>query len=161
MNDIAVSRRSFLRGKSRGASDAIKPPWNTEDFYDICQRCDDCIKACEENILTRSDGGFPAIDFKKGGCTLCGACKTSCTHNALTADAGFSENVTAIINKQCLSAKGIVCRACSDICDERAIRFQLQIGGRATPTLDQDLCNGCGFCISVCPVSAITMEKTL
>ncbi len=161
MIDIAVSRRSFLRGKRIGASDAISPPWATHEFYNLCERCDDCVKACEENILIRSDGGFPAVDFKKGGCTLCGACKASCKHDVLTAEISFPKNLKANINKQCLSAQSIVCRACSDICDERAIRFRLQVGGRATPSLDQELCNGCGFCISVCPVSAITMEKTL
>lgn len=161
MIEVAVSRRAFLKGKRNSSGELLSPPWSVDDFYNHCERCGDCITACNENILIQSDGGFPAIDFKLGNCTLCGACKSACTHNALSADRVFSNNVKASFKQHCLSVNGIVCRACSDTCDQGAIRFRLHLAGRATPRLDQNLCNACGSCISVCPANAITMEKTL
>jgi ferredoxin-type protein NapF len=54
--------------------------------------------------------------------------------------------------------RGVVCRSCGEVCDEGAIRFPLQRGGTAQPTLDPDTCNGCGGCIAVCPVDAIRVS---
>ncbi|HID44392.1 MAG TPA: 4Fe-4S dicluster domain-containing protein, partial [Chromatiaceae bacterium] len=64
----------------------------------------------------------------------------------------------ANIKADCLSLNGIVCRACGDACDTDAIRFQLETRGRATPLLDQALCNGCGECLAVCPTKSISLD---
>ena len=64
-------------------------------------------------------------------------------------------NLKAEVGGDCLSARGIVCRACGESCDERAIRFQLEVGGIARPLLDAERCSGCGECFAVCPVKAI------
>ena len=55
--------------------------------------------------------------------------------------------------------EGITCRACGDACDTRAIRFQLQTAGRATPRLDPSLCSGCGSCIATCPIQVIQIQE--
>jgi len=130
-----------------------------DDFLDRCQRCDDCIDACEPGVLTRSDGGFPSVDFQRGGCEFCGACVAACQHQALVDKGGPPWPLKARIGEGCLDTRGITCRTCGDACEKRAIRFQLAVGGRALPTLDPSLCNGCGSCIALCPVQIIEIKE--
>jgi ferredoxin-type protein NapF len=134
-------------------------PWAVDAFVDLCRRCDDCIDACEERILTAGDGGFPTVDFRRGGCTFCGACARACGHGALDRGAAPPWHLRVEIGESCLSARGITCRACGDACRVHAIRFQLQTGGRATPQLDASLCNGCGCCIATCPIQVIQIKE--
>ncbi|HIE54650.1 MAG TPA: hypothetical protein EYP90_05640, partial [Chromatiaceae bacterium] len=39
-----------------------------------------------------------------------------------------------------------------------AIAFELQTGGRAQPRVDEQLCNGCGECLAVCPENAVSLR---
>lgn len=59
------------------------------------------------------------------------------------------------INSLCLSVSGTTCRLCEDECDRRAIDFRLMTAGRSLPMINDDDCNGCQDCASVCPVDAI------
>lgn len=63
------------------------------------------------------------------------------------------------ISALCLSVKGITCRSCEDACDQRAIRFRPERGGRAHPRVDAERCTACGDCLPVCPVSALTLDE--
>ena len=161
--NIKIDRRQLLRGQLRNQLPPLRPPWaQTENsFVTLCSRCDDCIKACEEGILFRGSGGFPEIRFQSAGCDFCGDCLQACTNNALQAPVpapSLAWRHRASINNQCLSLNGIVCRSCAEACDTDAIHFQLQTGGRATPLLNQELCNGCGECHAVCPNHSISLE---
>lgn len=157
MTTINTARRAFFRGRAVPISHHV--PWAVDDFVDLCRRCDDCIKACEEAILVAGDGGFPTVDFARGGCTFCGACVRACEHGALAMRDGPAWSLKVAIADNCLSAQGITCRACGDVCEPRAIRFQLQPGGRAIPGVDASLCNGCGSCIAICPTHVIQIEE--
>lgn len=136
---------------------AARPPWSKDSLLQACTRCDACIAACEEDILIRGDGGYPEIDFSRGGCTFCGACREACEHDAFTAAAAKPWSQAAMLKDACLSTQGIVCRACDDACDYQALSFRLQTGGRALPTIDHAACRGCGACVAVCPDNAIRM----
>ncbi len=158
----AISRRQLLRGDMAGRKPEFRPPWALPEaaFIERCTRCDACIPACPEGILTRGSGGFPRTDFSAAGCTFCMACLEACKPGALHADEPTAENAWSLraeVSGDCLSARGVVCRACGDSCETRAIRFQLQTGGRAIIDLDRALCNGCGACLSVCPTQAIVL----
>lgn len=61
------------------------------------------------------------------------------------------------ISNECLAFNQVSCRSCQDICEAQAIRFQLQIGKPAIPTIDYDQCNSCGECISICPSKAMSL----
>ena len=64
---------------------------------------------------------------------------------------------SATIAAHCLAFNGVSCFSCRDACEERAIVFQPAIGG-AQPLVVRGACTGCGECIEVCPVGAITLE---
>ena len=64
----------------------------------------------------------------------------------------------ARIGTACLDRRGIVCQACRDTCQPRAIRFLPLPGGASTPVVDDARCNGCGECVATCPAQAILLE---
>lgn len=153
------ARRALFRGRSACESAAVRPPWSKESLLQACTRCDACIHACETGILIRGDGGYPEVDFSRGGCTFCGACREACEHDVFAIGDGKAWSLVATLNDSCLSTQGIVCRACDDACDYRALSFRLQTGGRALPMIDHAVCRGCGACVAVCPDSAIRMGE--
>ena len=62
------------------------------------------------------------------------------------------------IADHCLSLTGVACRACEDVCAVRAIRFRPNLGGVDRPSIDAEACTGCGDCLSLCPVKALSLE---
>ncbi len=166
MSPPNLSRRFFLRGKiSARAPTIIRPPWAIEDvkFLAACNRCNDCISACPEDIISQGDGGYPEINFKHGECTFCTKCVESCKTGVLQQPDDLEnkdENAWQLevsINKKCLSLNAVVCRACGENCGLEAIQFQLKKGGISEPHVSLDNCNGCGACVSVCPVDAVVI----
>lgn len=158
-----MSRRAFFRGRLKPSDAALLPPWANPDFHDICTRCKDCAQACPENIIKPGEGGYPNVDFNLGECTLCHECEKSCESNALdakTTRVPWNQHASITIDS-CLSANSVVCRSCSEICDQRAITFQLYSGSRSEPKIDTNLCNGCGACVGPCPANAISIRKSV
>jgi len=157
----SLTRRQLLRGDVSGGRTPIRPPWAIAEaqFVVRCDRCGHCIECCEERVIRAGSGGFPQMDFSARGCSLCGACVAACEGKALTEDPGLDRpwDQVASIATHCLANLGVVCRSCGDVCDERAIRFELRVGGAALPRLNDEQCTGCGFCIGVCPVQAIDL----
>ncbi|CAA7625537.1 4Fe-4S dicluster domain-containing protein [Magnetospirillum sp. UT-4] len=64
----------------------------------------------------------------------------------------------ATLSGGCLAAAGTTCMACADPCEPRALRLRPLPGGRALPLIDAVLCTGCGDCLAVCPVGALSLE---
>ena len=157
MTTINSARRAFFRGHVVDVAHHV--PWAVEDFETACQRCDDCINVCEEAVLKTGDGGFPTIDFSRGACTFCGACASACRYGALDAGRSPAWTLKARLTGNCVSASGVTCRSCGDTCDTSAIRFRLQVGGRATPQFEEAACTGCGACIAICPTAALSIRE--
>lgn len=152
-----LSRRNVLRGQSRIAL-LPRPPGagRARAFAQACTQCGDCARACPEEIILRDGEGFPVLDMRAGGCTFCGACAEACEAGALVAGRPFGWR--AGVGEACLSLSGTGCRICEDQCDAVAIRFRLQLGGRAEPLFDEARCTGCGACIAPCPAGAIALH---
>ena len=160
-------RRSFLRGKLAEASaqevtTAPRPPWSLRPdalFTARCTRCGDCVRACPTHVLHIGDGGFVQIRFDAAGCSLCGACETACPTGALDREASPQPFLWRVaVSDRCLNRRGVECRVCGDACETRALRFRPALGGIASLSVELDACTGCGDCVSVCPVSAITLR---
>ena len=157
-----INRMQFLRGDFNGEV-AFRPPWAVAEqaFSETCDRCDKCIEACFSDVLKRGAGGFPEVNFSKAGCDFCGDCASACPTRAINKTDSNSETPWyqyASVKTSCLSENGVVCRSCGEACDVKAIRFKLVVGGSAMLEMDPAQCNGCGECISVCPVGAIEMK---
>lgn len=158
----SISRMQLLSGDLSGKNAPLRPPWALEEsvFIERCTRCGECIQACPGQLLAEGRGKFPRMDFSNGGCDFCGECLAVCKPKALVAGGEGARPwaVKAAILSACLSLNAVICRACGEACGERAIRFQLQPGGVATPILDRDSCTGCGACFAVCPIKAVEIS---
>lgn len=155
-----VQRRNWLRGRFSSPPTALHLPWlkSAASFYNDCTRCGECQRACPERIIVRGDGGFPEIDFENGECTFCARCTQACPEPLFEFDPGHPPwNYIASIGQSCLAYQGVSCQSCQDSCDVRAIKFSFQVGKTPQPRLNQEQCTGCGACVSVCPVFAISV----
>jgi ferredoxin-type protein NapF len=159
-----ISRRQFLRGDFRNKHFPVRPPWalQEDDFLDHCTRCNECVRACPQKILSSDDGGFPHVSFANGECTFCGECVSRCRDGALTGYVAGREtgrqtawDIRAVVSGECLSVRGIHCQVCREQCEVSAIRFRPQPGREAPPEINTRLCTGCGACVKPCPVNAI------
>ena len=160
---MLVSRKGFLRGRFRGESQVIRPPWASGEpaFQETCDGCAKCADACPEKIIVTGGDGLPEVDFSGAGCSFCGDCATACPTGAL-ADRGQAPwRHKAHITSLCFSWQGVVCRLCEEQCEPRAIRFRPALGGYALPEIDAGACNGCGACVGVCPSGAVEMAVEL
>ncbi|MGI9419182.1 MAG: 4Fe-4S dicluster domain-containing protein [Geminicoccaceae bacterium] len=64
------------------------------------------------------------------------------------------------VANHCLSLSGITCRACDDACAVRAIQFQPRLGVADRLSINAAACTGCGDCLPVCPVDALSLNGT-
>lgn len=155
----ALSRAQFLRGNWQAKTAELRPPWCLPevDFLAVCNRCEDCVTACSENILNRSGSGYPQLDFSRGACTFCGDCASACKTGALNQHLQPALKLKATITASCMTINGTSCTSCIDACEHEAIKSTPALHGRAYIRVTADLCTGCGNCIAGCPVTAITM----
>lgn len=158
---INASKRNLFRGRLSSKVNLMPPPWTNEKYTDLCTRCYECIDSCEENILIKGDGGFPSVDFERGECTFCQACGSSCEHGVFQLNQTPAWTLTAVIDEQCLAKNAVVCRSCEDQCEQQAISFTLQTGGRSAPIVASQDCNGCGACFATCPSKSIQIRGTI
>ncbi len=154
-----ISRFDLLRGDLSRRRAPLRPPWAMaeREFIAVCTRCDGCIGACPHGILVRGRGGFPRVDFRRGGCDFCARCLDACKAGALRHGGARPWALRAALAEHCLTRSGVECRICAEQCDGRAIRFELRAGAPARPVLDAARCSGCGACVAPCPAGAIEM----
>jgi len=158
-----MSRRGFLRGRSKAATAPLRPPWALAEaaFIEACTRCGVCVEKCPTGILVGGNGSFPVVDFQRGECDFCGECLAACgDHALLKIEAAPPWHIAPVIAASCIAQQNVVCRSCGDYCPPQALRFRPRIGSAAVPELDAAVCTGCGACVAVCPAQAITIKST-
>lgn len=159
----SISGSGFLREIASGLAAFIRPPWSLPEpvFLTLCTGCGGCRDECPRGLLQKGADGFPVIDFTQGACDFCGDCVDACARGALTQryqGASWGPwRLKAHIDEDCLGGQGVFCRQCIEQCGVHAIH----LAGDASsclPTIDVQICNGCGACFVQCPASAISLH---
>ncbi|MFA7084448.1 MAG: ferredoxin-type protein NapF [Arcobacteraceae bacterium] len=137
----------------------IRPPYfsNEDSFHKECIKCEGkCSTVCEENIIVIHTDKTPYLNFDQSGCTFCDACAKECPFEVLSLE--FKSQVNAVFEidmLKCLSWNSTMCFSCKDPCFSNAIEFL----GMFRPTINTNICTGCGFCVNICPTKAISYKK--
>ena len=146
------------------ADPVIRPPGSIKNFTTLCIRCGSCIKACPTRILTHNPRiGFglmtPVVRFGNGYCLeTCNRCSVVCPSGSITLFSVEAKGMlriarTVIDQGKCLLLKFKECGICKGACPFKAINI---IGSDRNsllmlPEINQNICNGCGACIAICP----------
>ena len=160
------------------SSRLIRPPGALPetDFQARCVRCGECVKACLTNTLQPVwfEAGLSGLWTPKvtarlagceQGCNLCGrVCPTGAVRPLSLEEKIFAKIGTARIEKsRCIAwEQDKKCLICDEICPYNAIVSRFVEDRPVTvPVIDENKCNGCGYCEDKCPVigeSAIIVE---
>ncbi|BFU78429.1 ferredoxin-type protein NapF [Arcobacter sp. 15-2] len=136
----------------------VRPPYfvDEDSFLKECIECDGiCSTFCEENIIVIQENKTPKLEFSKSGCTYCDECAKACPSDVLKVE--YKKNIPQKIEidiLKCMSWHDTMCFSCKDPCLEDAIEFL----GMFRPSIVDDKCTSCGFCISRCPTQAIIIK---
>lgn len=145
----------------------LRPPGSLpeNDFLSRCVRCSMCMKVCptgglQPAIVEAGLEGFwtPVLVPRMGECapecTACGqVCPTQAIQPFKPEEKAWLYIGTAVIDRSlCLvwSAQK-ECLVCDEVCTYRAIEWKV-IDGVAYPTVNDQICVGCGLCEARCPV---------
>lgn len=171
---IDQSRRGFFTGalltregkeqvkKKIQGSGLIPPGLEQTATYKNCNSCPGhCAKICPQKIIKRHPEshdlkGQPFLDFSIDGCTFCFECNEICPslindNNAPIRQLGKAE----LSHDSCYAWNGIICMSCINTCPENLLKFD----NSRKPSIEQDSCTGCGFCIKNCPPNAIEITS--
>ncbi|MFW2331312.1 MAG: 4Fe-4S dicluster domain-containing protein [Nitrospinota bacterium] len=157
----APDRADQYLDPSRGL---LRPPGavNEDLFRKLCDKCDDCIKACPENVLFRAselygqNEGSPTFNPIRKACFLCTEfyCAKSCKTGALllpTSPLSVKIGKARINPAKCIAQQGQECDKCLNSCPLPSPAIRL-LG--SVPIIDGQSCVGCGLCEHACYHSA-------
>lgn len=146
----------------------LRPPGaiDEEHFLAGCTRCEECIKACPHDAITlapdrlREAAGTPMLDPDRSPCLMCQdfPCIAACEPGVLTHQVPKMMGTAKITEHLCLAHHSTTCTVCSERCPVEAA-IQVADG---KPTVDEQVCTGCGVCRYVCPApeNAILLMPT-
>lgn len=157
------------------ASRAIRPPGALpeEQFLAACTRCGECMRACITNGLqpalleTGLEGLWtPILVPKIGACAeKCTACGQVCPTDAIrpfTVEQKKKDlklGLASVSKDRCIAwNEGKDCIVCAEVCAYQAVIFKDLYDPalkrtKRVPTVDTQLCTGCGLCEHHCPVT--------
>ncbi|MBR4821758.1 MAG: 4Fe-4S dicluster domain-containing protein [Bacteroidales bacterium] len=151
----------------------VTPPGSLSirDFYKRCTACQLCVTACPNKVLRPSTDlkhlMQPEMGFEDGYCRPeCTKCSEVCPSGAIISITPEEKTIyhvgTASVDRSlCVAEKGIKCGNCARHCPVGAIQMVESHDGYMVPTVNTELCIGCGACENLCPsrpVSAITVN---
>lgn len=164
----AQKATAHRRGRSYKKKHPISPPGSiaAEHLLHHCTSCHLCVSRCPTNVLKPAFmeygiGGImqPRMDFEKGFCNFdCTICADVCPNKALkpiTVEEKHKLQVGRVVfvKKNCIPyTDGTSCGACSEHCPTQAVSMKPYKDGLTLPSIDPDICVGCGGCEFICPV---------
>ena len=157
-----MSRRAFLARLKAPAEKVttLRPPWTNETrIEDKCTGCMDCVAACPEAILFSHDNR-PYLKPGIGECTFCEKCVQACEEGVFDLSTEPWDLAASLDDTKCLLADGVSCQTCTDICEPRALRFDMRIRPAGKINLKTEVCTGCGACLTICPTQAISLKPS-
>lgn len=172
---VARGLQSNKAGDPEREISGIIPPGGVslEHLKANCTACQACVEACPNRIISPAFGEYgvhnlmlPTIHYKSQFCGFnCNVCSNVCPNGALkplTVEAKRKVQVGRVefIAKNCIVFKHKTdCGACDEHCPTKAITMKEWKGkpGLYFPTVNPDMCIGCGGCEYVCPESPKAM----
>jgi ferredoxin len=149
-------------------SHPITPPGSVDinRFNSACTACHLCISKCPSQVLQPAflEYGIigmmqPTMSYKHGFCNYhCTLCTDICPAKALVPMSEKEKKASQIgkvnfIKENCVVVTdGTNCGACSEHCPTQAVSMQPYKGDLRIPTINHELCIGCGGCEYICPV---------
>ena len=171
---VLVAAEGAFSVAANASTNLLRPPGiqGEADFMARCIKCGKCIEACPYAALHAAGptagaaAGTPYIDAREQACRLCPdfPCVAVCPTQALRDVVERSDpkaGYARIDEEVCIAYKGYRCEVCYRICPliDRAITIDFQameeddIHTKFIPTIDKDICTGCGLCVERCAVS--------
>lgn len=146
----------------------LSPPGSVsaEHLLKHCTACHLCVAKCPSRVLKPAFmeyglGGMmqPKMDFEHGFCNFdCTVCADVCPNGALlrlTKEEKHKLQVGKVVfvRENCIvHTDGTSCGACSEHCPTQAVSMIPYQEGLTIPSVNADICVGCGGCEYVCPV---------
>lgn len=147
----------------------VCPPgaMSIENFTDKCTACHLCVSACPTRVIQPSYleyGLFgimqPHLDYHTNFCNFeCTICSEVCPTGAILPLTPEEKKLTQIGVVTFLIENCIVytdntdCGACSEHCPTKAVDMKPYKDNLSIPTINTDICIGCGACEYACPTT--------
>lgn len=136
-------------------------------FAKRCLGCHLCVAACPEKVLRPSTKlsrlGKVELDFRYGYCKIgCNRCGTVCPVNAIekvavTEKRDIHVGFAVWSKERCIrNTVGEECHACEKHCPVKAVKL---VNG--FPSVDANVCIGCGACEHYCPSRPLTAIRVV
>ena len=154
--------------KPVGKTHPILPPGanSLAHFTARCTACHACMGKCPSRVLKPAlldygPGGFlqPLMDYSEGFCSYdCTICTQMCPNGALTPLSLEEKHHAQIgrvvfVEELCVvRTQGTHCGACAEHCPTQAVTMVPHVNGVTIPSINPDICVGCGGCEFICPV---------
>jgi polyferredoxin len=146
----------------------LSPPGSVsaEHLLEHCTACHLCVAKCPSNILKPAFneyglGGMmqPRMDFIHGFCNFdCTVCSSVCPNGAmhpLTKEGKHALQMGKVVfvKSNCVVfTDETSCGACSEHCPTQAVSMVPYKNSLTIPSINTDICVGCGGCEYICPV---------
>jgi len=170
---VGLGLSAYASQASRKDPQALRPPGalDEQDFLSACLRCGLCVDACPYDTLKLArlfdpaPSGTPVFEARKVACEMCDdvPCVPACPSGALDpqlTDINDARMGTAVLidQKNCLNFQGLRCDVCYRVCPliDEAITLEAsrnqrtRVHSRFLPTVNSDICTGCGKCEQAC-----------